>query len=129
MIPSHLPRDVYRLMIISPIALPVCLLGLLIALWFGPRDPTYVIVGSVIGLITTSLWLVYWKYRQAHTGAIFFFLLAIGIVSIGYRLALGLTFGDTRDLNNLWLAIQYGAIILGIFFTTLWLFQKRIATW
>ena len=128
MTPSQLPRDVYRLMTISPIALPVCVLGLLIALWFGPRDPKYLIAGIVIGLITTTLWLVYWNYRQAHTGAIFFLLLAIGIVSIGYRMALRLTFGDARDPNNLWLAIQYGAIVLGIFFTTLWLFQKRIAT-
>jgi hypothetical protein len=126
MTPSSLPREVRRLINISSYALPLCMLALIVSVWSGPRAASYLIAVVVAGLIATALWLLYWKYRQQHAGAIFFFLLSIGTVSVGYLVALRLTFGYAQNPNNLWLAIQYGTIVLIIFFTTLRLFGKRI---
>jgi hypothetical protein len=126
MTPSSLPREVRRLINLSPFALPLCVLALIVSVWNGPRAPGYLIVMVVAGLIATAFWLLYWKYRQEHAGAIFFLLLSLGTVSVGSLVALRLTFGYVQERNNLWLAIQYGTIILIIFFTTLRLFGKRI---
>jgi peptidoglycan/LPS O-acetylase OafA/YrhL len=123
---THLPREVRQLITISPIGLLLCAIGLVGSLWAGPRSPRYLMYTIVAGILATSFWLLYWKYRRDHAGAIIFLIFSIASLTLGYLLAFRLTFGYTHDINDLWLALQYGAIVLAILFGAVQIFRKYI---
>jgi hypothetical protein len=101
-------------------------IGLLGSLWVGPRSPRFLLYTILAGILATNFWLFYWKYRRYHTGAIIFLILSIASLTLGYLIAFRLTFGYTHDVNDLWLALQYGAIVLAILFGTVQIFRKYI---
>ena len=121
--PAQILQRWFRL---GRIALPLCLIGFLIAYWLGPHASIFIFAAIIAGLLYTTFWLLYWHYRVADAGAVIFWLLAALAIESGYILARNVAFGDLYGKNDLWLGLQFATIFTLVFDGLFLLFRTPI---
>jgi len=119
-------QAVQRLLRMSRITLPLCLIGFLISYWLGPHSIRFIIAAIIASLLSTTFWLLYWKYRAEDAGAIFFWLLAALVIGPGYILARNVAFGQLYGKNDLWVGLQFATTFTLVFDGIFLLFRTHI---